>query len=80
MARDGNAEKDDGMSVIMSKDVGALIAKYGGNLDRWRDDQLGNVMSPASTTLVVLLCQVLVTNSFAVVFWFPICESLALFF
>lgn len=74
MARDGNVEDDERLSVHVKEDVAALISNTGGNFDRLQDDRRGSVVSPVSTSLAALLCQLSLPNTFAVAFWFPACE------
>lgn len=72
MARDGNDADDDVVSGLVNEDVKALVANTDGFFDGRRDDRLGIVVDPISITfnveeLIVLLCQLLLLNCFAVV-------------
>lgn len=62
MMRDGSAWDDDGLLFIVSEDVWAQIAYTGGDIDRRRNGRLCNVVDPASTTLAVLLRQLLLPS------------------
>lgn len=53
MARDGSVNDNGGVLLLVNKDVEALIVKTRGDSDRRRDDHLGDMMDPFSTTSAV---------------------------
>lgn len=55
MARDGNVEDKDGVSVLINGDIAALVASNGGDFDRRRDDPVNDVVDYIFTTWSVLL-------------------------
>lgn len=79
--RDGSVKDEDGVLAFVNDDVGGLMASTGGDFDGQRDDRVGDVVDPMSTTSAVLSCQprlpiccslafwVLVRDSFVVSFW-----------
>lgn len=78
MAKDGNVESDDGVSVLLNEEVVALIADTGIDLHRRRDDRLGDAMDLVSATLTVSLSQLIFPNCFGIEFGFPSCKCSAL--
>lgn len=64
----GDVETDNRMSGLLSEVVVALTDSTGRDSNQRQDDRLGDVVKPVSTTLAVLLCQILLQNGFAVAF------------
>lgn len=80
MACDDNSENQDGLSVLVKNDVGALVASTVRDLDRRRDRLVGDVADLAFTALVALLLQLLLPNGFAFSFLFSAYDSFVLCF
>lgn len=67
MARNSKVEEDDGVSLLVNEEVGALVAEAARGFDWRRDDLIGNVVDLVFAMLAVLLLQHLLPNCFGVV-------------
>lgn len=54
----------NGVSTLLYNGYEGLIACTGGDINRRRDDGVGKAVNPASTTIVVLLLQLRLSNIF----------------
>lgn len=65
---------------MRKEDLGTLMANTGGDFDWWQDGDMKDEANYISTTLAVLMCQLILPNCFAVAFWFPVCAGFVLSF
>lgn len=80
MGRGCSVEDKHGLSIIVNDNVGALLASTDADIDWRHGDPSADGFDPVSTVLAILLCQLLLPNSFAIAFCFPVCGGLVHFF
>lgn len=80
MARVGNVEDDDKVSVFVNEDVGGVVANTDGDFDQRQDDGLDYLVDSVSTTPAVLPYQLPIPNCFSIRLSSSAFECLALYF